>query len=121
MTKRCSSGWFLIAVIALSGPAWSSAQEPDKERVLALSRTIDALIAAKQRAAGVVPAPRADDSTYFRRLNLDLVGRIPTLTDHRDFLDNPDDRPAVQSTKRIGIDYAREWKDAPLRFVDANR
>jgi DNA-3-methyladenine glycosylase len=37
------------------------------------------------------------------------------------FLDNPDDRPAVQSTKRIGIDYALDWKDAPLRFVDANR
>ena len=37
------------------------------------------------------------------------------------FLDNPDDRPAVQSTKRIGIDYALHWKDAPLRFVDANR
>ena len=37
------------------------------------------------------------------------------------FLDNPDDRPAVQSTKRIGIDYALHWKDAPLRFVDADR
>lgn len=37
------------------------------------------------------------------------------------FLDNPDDQPAVQSTKRIGIDYAQLWKDAPLRFVDADR
>ncbi len=37
------------------------------------------------------------------------------------FLDNPDDQPAVQSAKRIGIDYALQWKDAPLRFVDANR
>jgi DNA-3-methyladenine glycosylase len=37
------------------------------------------------------------------------------------FLDNPDDRPAVQSTKRIGIDYALHWKDAPLRFVEAGR
>jgi len=37
------------------------------------------------------------------------------------FLDNPDDQPAVQSAKRIGIDYALHWKDAPLRFVDANR
>jgi DNA-3-methyladenine glycosylase len=37
------------------------------------------------------------------------------------FLDNPDDRPAVQSTKRIGIDYALQWKHAPLRYVDADR
>jgi DNA-3-methyladenine glycosylase len=36
-------------------------------------------------------------------------------------LDNPGYQPVVQSAKRIGIDYAREWKDAPLRFVDANR
>jgi DNA-3-methyladenine glycosylase len=29
-------------------------------------------------------------------------------------------RPQIITTKRIGIDYAREWKDALLRFVDAN-
>lgn len=37
------------------------------------------------------------------------------------FLDNPGYQPIVQSTKRIGIDYALHWKDAPLRFVDATR
>jgi DNA-3-methyladenine glycosylase len=37
------------------------------------------------------------------------------------FLDNPGHQPAVQSAKRIGIDYALQWKDAPLRFIDANR
>ena len=45
---------------------------------------------------------------------LDLTG--PQLY----LLDNPGYRPIVQSTKRIGIDYALQWKDAPLRFVDAN-
>jgi DNA-3-methyladenine glycosylase len=37
------------------------------------------------------------------------------------FLDNPGYRPVVKKAKRIGIDYALHWKDAPLRFVDANR
>jgi DNA-3-methyladenine glycosylase len=46
---------------------------------------------------------------------LDLTGTQIYL------LDNPGYQPVVQSAKRIGIDYAREWKDAPLRFVDANR
>src|ERR1700733_11301897 len=46
---------------------------------------------------------------------LDLTG--PQLC----FLDNPGYQAAVQSAKRIGIDYALQWKDAPLRFVDANR
>jgi len=26
--------------------------------------------------------------------------------------------PAINRTKRIGIDYAKEWKDKPLRFID---
>jgi len=33
-------------------------------------------------------------------------------------LDNPRDRPEVIATKRIGVDYAGDWKDALLRFVD---
>src|ERR1700685_51750 len=46
---------------------------------------------------------------------LDLTGTQLYL------LDNPGYQPVVQSAKRIGIDYALEWKDAPLRFVDAKR
>lgn len=37
------------------------------------------------------------------------------------FLDDPDDRPAVQSTKRIGIDYVLHWKDAPCALLTQNR
>ncbi len=36
------------------------------------------------------------------------------------FLDDPRDRPKLRRTKRIGVDYAGAWKDALLRFVDAN-
>ena len=36
------------------------------------------------------------------------------------FLDDPAYRARVVSAKRVGIDYAREWKDAPLRFLDAD-
>ena len=90
MAKRLWSVWFLSVAIATCAPALSWCQEADKDQVLALSHKIDELIAAKQREAGVTPAPRAGESTYFRRLNLDLVGRIPTLIDHWDFLENPD-------------------------------
>ncbi len=31
---------------------------------------------------------------------------------------DPAHRPQIATTKRIGIDYAGEWKDALLRFVD---
>jgi DNA-3-methyladenine glycosylase len=44
---------------------------------------------------------------------LDLTGEKLFL------LQDPGQRPQFITTPRIGIDYAREWKDAMLRFVDA--
>jgi DNA-3-methyladenine glycosylase len=42
------------------------------------------------------------------------------LTNGRLFLlHDPDYRPRIKRTRRIGVDYAKEWKDALLRFVDA--
>jgi hypothetical protein len=90
MATRFWNVWILCAAAVMAAPVCARGEETEKDQVLALSRRIDEIIAARQREAGVSPAPRGDESTYFRRLNLDLVGRIPTLTDHRDFLDNPD-------------------------------
>jgi DNA-3-methyladenine glycosylase len=44
---------------------------------------------------------------------LDLTGKTLFLTGDRTR------RAAVETTKRIGIDYAGEWKHALLRFVEA--
>jgi DNA-3-methyladenine glycosylase len=42
------------------------------------------------------------------------------LTGEKLFLvGSPAPQPELITTKRIGIDYAKEWKDALLRFVDA--
>jgi DNA-3-methyladenine glycosylase len=46
--------------------------------------------------------------------SLDLTG------DQLHFLDDPAYQARVITAKRVGIDYAREWKDAPLRFLDAD-
>lgn len=43
---------------------------------------------------------------------LDLTG------DAFHFLADPGYRPRIGRSKRIGVDYAREWKDKPFRFVD---
>jgi len=45
---------------------------------------------------------------------LDLTG------DDLFLLRDPSYRPRIGRTRRIGIDYAKEWKDALLRFFDAN-
>jgi DNA-3-methyladenine glycosylase len=34
-------------------------------------------------------------------------------------LDDPSDRPQVVKSKRVGVDYAKEWRDELLRFSDA--
>jgi DNA-3-methyladenine glycosylase len=34
-------------------------------------------------------------------------------------LDNAADRPRVVRSKRVGVDYAKEWRDELLRFSDA--
>ena len=49
-----------------------------------------------------------------RSLNgMDLTGEALFL------LDDPDYEPSIVQSRRIGVDYAKEWKDAMLRFLDA--
>jgi hypothetical protein len=60
----------------------------DKD-VEALAKRIDERIAAAW-GKEVQPATLADDAEFFRRVHLDLAGRIPSVTEARDFLD--DDR-----------------------------
>jgi hypothetical protein len=60
----------------------------------ALAAQIDRLIDADLAKAGLKPAPPAEDAEFFRRLVLDLNGRIPSLTEIDDFLS--DDSPAEQ-------------------------
>src|SRR5205807_2601146 len=60
------------------------------------------------------PAKLARALHVTRKLNgVDLTGETLFL------LGDPDYRPTLVETTRIGVDYAREWKDALLRFLDA--
>jgi DNA-3-methyladenine glycosylase len=42
------------------------------------------------------------------------------LTKNELFLLDSAYRPKIVRSKRVGVDYAKEWKDALLRFFDAN-
>jgi len=65
----------------------------------ALSARIDEHIAARWKQQGVQPAAPADDAEFFRRLSLDLNGRIPSVAQLKDFLD--DTRP---DKRRLWVD-----------------
>jgi hypothetical protein len=77
-----------VALGMLSLALLPAARSADDVR--ALATRIDERIAAGWDK-DVKPTPLADDAEFFRRVHLDLAGRIPSITEIRDFLD--DDRP----------------------------
>jgi len=87
--------------------AWAA---PSVLDAAALSARIDEIIGARLAKDKVPPAPAADDAEFFRRLSLDLNGRIPTLAQLADFLD--DTRP---DKRRLWTDELIDGPDnAPL-------
>jgi hypothetical protein len=80
-----------IVTLALV-PVWGQSQAPsyNKDAVQTLSKQIDEHFAKVWKKANVTPEPKANDYVFLRRLNLDLVGRIPKLQYITDFMD--DDR-----------------------------
>ena len=90
MLRRCI-GLAILGIFAITvAPAFGQTSTYNKDAVQALSKRIDQHLANTWKNAGVTPAPKADDYVFFRRLNLDLLGRIPDLTDITDFIDNQD-------------------------------
>lgn len=106
--------------LALMAPARAGAPEE-------LASLIDRHLAAFHEQAGIVAAPAASDAEFFRRLSLDLVGRIPAPADVIAFLDD------TQSDKRSrAIDsllaspehaahFSRIWRSLLLPEADSDR
>jgi Protein of unknown function (DUF1549)/Protein of unknown function (DUF1553) len=67
----------------------------------ALSARIDAVLAARWAAAKVRPAPMADEGEFMRRVSLDLIGKIPTAAEARDFLDDPGPNKRAALVERL--------------------
>jgi hypothetical protein len=79
----------LLYLLALPAAA------PDRlADVPARAAHIDSLAEKHWQAEGIRPAPLADDSTFLRRVTLDLLGRIPTPDEARTFAadSSPDKR-----------------------------
>lgn len=66
--------------------AEKSAQPSQTTDAQRMAARIDQIIAIRWAAEGVKPASPADDAEFFRRISLDLTGRIPRAFEVRDFL-----------------------------------
>jgi hypothetical protein len=82
-----------------------------------VANPIDAFIAARHEARGVVPAPSATKRTLIRRLTLDLTGLPPTPAEVADFLADTGsgayDRlvERLLASPRYGERWGRHWLD----------
>jgi WD40 repeat protein len=95
----------LLATIAFENASAAAGRSIVDDAVVA---KLDALLAAHWQAAGVNPAESADDSTFFRRVTLDLVGRIPTYRESVAFAEDssPDKRPHAIQRLMDSSEYA---------------
>ena len=106
---RDAIGAVVLTVGCLAGLASARAAEPSPSAGAAsgsnasardakiLAERIDRLIAAKWAETGVKPAPAADDAEFLRRVHLDIVGKIPTVAEASDFLEDS------RSDKRVRL------------------
>jgi Protein of unknown function (DUF1553)/Protein of unknown function (DUF1549) len=108
MSRRVSSTLALTGLLILGSTRAFGA--PPLRDGRALSARIDELIDLRLAKEGIPSAPPGDDAAFFRRLNLDLNGRIPAVTQLVDFLD--DTRP---DKRRLWVDELLDGpENAPL-------
>jgi hypothetical protein len=80
-TKLRKFGWALAALLG-----WACAANAGWSAETALRNVIDREITAGWERDKISPAPAANDSEFLRRVQLDLVGGIPTYEETVAFL-----------------------------------
>jgi hypothetical protein len=80
----------VLALVPELALAQGDAKKPIDQRaaVKDLAKRVDVMLAKPWAEAGIKPAPLATDGELYRRLSLDLIGKIPTVIDVRDFIDD---------------------------------
>jgi hypothetical protein len=115
--------WFLLAAMVASfAPCNAAADEPVEAPlpppaiataadVKTLAAEIDRHVAARWAADNVTPAERVDDAGFLRRVSLDIAGRIPTVSEVREFLADgaPDKRRRAVDRLLAGNGYVNHF------------
>jgi hypothetical protein len=118
-THSILAKWFLLAaMVAGFTPSNLAADEPveaplppSAADVNALAARIDRHITARWADENVSPAERVDDAGFLRRVSLDIAGRIPTVSEVREFLADraPDKRRRAVDRLLEGNGYVNHF------------
>jgi hypothetical protein len=84
------------------------------------SNFIDDLVWSKLHKLGLLPSTPASDATYLRRAYVDVIGRLPTSQEVREFLSDgsPEKRPRLVDHLLERPEYADHWAN---KWVDLLR
>jgi hypothetical protein len=78
-----------VLLLISGGAEAQTASEHNRESAaLAIAAKIDGAFARHWKKTKVMPAPESDDAEFMRRIYLDLIGRIPSAGEARQFLDD---------------------------------
>ena len=80
---------------------------------------IDELIDAKLQELAILPSGEASDETFLRRVYLDIIGRLPTPAETREFIEAS--KQAASSEPNAKANLRRQWVDRLLdrpEYVD---
>jgi hypothetical protein len=83
---------------------------------------IDGLVWAKLRRLGITPSGPAGDSTYLRRVYLDIIGRLPSVEEARAFLSDKDTDKRAKLVERLleRPEYADHWASKWMDLLRPN-
>ncbi|MDR3636698.1 MAG: DUF1549 and DUF1553 domain-containing protein [Isosphaeraceae bacterium] len=106
--KRLAARLAIYAVLATAGRV--DAADLHRQRgdagtkamnARALAARIDGVLAGRWADHGIRPAAVAEDGEFLRRASLDLIGKIPTAAEARDFLDDPSQGKRATLVERL--------------------
>jgi hypothetical protein len=99
---------------------------PGADDALLLATKIDEIIARRWKTEKAIPAPPADDDAFIRRVSLDIAGKIPSVAELHEFLDDssPDKRRNLVERLLDSPAYIRHfsnvWRTVMLPEAESN-
>jgi hypothetical protein len=114
---------FLAVTLVVTGTSLRAADKtPTPDRLTPQTETINRLITAKWMEAGIKkPADKAKDAEFLRRAFIDLLGRIPTIEECKDFEGDGSSNKRIKLIHRLLYSSEYQPKVGGMPAVDENK